>query len=88
MTKICYCGLQSSRRICKYVLIMPLLAYIFVKKCTQEGAWSLYIIFHNHNYQGGIGKFIYKALILGNKQLLSNMVDCEATQVPYTTKIA
>ena len=58
------------------------------KKCTQEGEWSLYIFFHNHNYQGGIGKFIYRALMLDNKQLLSNLIDCEATQVPYTTRIA
>ena len=51
----------------------------------------MYIFFHNHNYQGGtvyIGKFIYKALILDNKQLLSNMKDHETTQVPYTTRIA
>ena len=31
---------------------------------------------------------IYKALILDNKQLLSNMVDREATQVPYTARNA
>ena len=80
MPKTCYCGLQSSRRICKYALIMPLLAHIIcTKKHTQEGVWLLYIIFHNHNYQGGIGKLIYKALILGNKQLLSNMIDRKAT---------
>ena len=54
----------------------------------QEGAWSLYIFFHNHKYQGGTGNFIYKASILDNKQLLLNMVDYKATQVPYTTKIA
>ena len=54
----------------------------------QEGAWLLYIFFHNHNYQEGAGKFIYQASILDNKQLLSNMTDCEATQVPYTNKIA
>ena len=39
--------------------------------------------FHNHNYQGGTGKFIYKASILENKQLPSNMIDHEATQVPH-----
>ena len=48
----------------------------------------LYIFFHNHNYKGGAGKFISKALILNNKQLISNMIDCEATQVLYTTRIA
>ena len=53
----------------------------------QEEAWLLYIFFYNHNYQGGTGKFIYKALILDNKQLLSNMIDYKATQVPYTTRI-
>ena len=40
------------------------------------------VFFHNHNYQGDIGKFIYKASIIGNKQLLTNMIDCKATQVP------
>ena len=45
----------------------------------QERAWLLCIFFSNHNYQGGTGEFIYKALILGNKQLLSNMIDHKAT---------
>ena len=49
---------------------------------------SLYIFFHNHNYQGGTGKFIYKALTLDNKKLPSNMIEHEATQVPHTTRIA
>ena len=31
---------------------------------------------------GKWGKFIYKALTLDNKQLLSNMIDYKATQVP------
>ena len=79
MPKVCYCGLKSSKRICKYALIMPLLAYIFVKRNMQEGVWLLCIFFHNHNYQIDTGEFIYKALILGNKQLISNMIDCEAT---------
>ena len=48
----------------------------------------LYIFFHNHNYQGYIGKFIYKASILDNKQLLLNMIDREAAQVTYTTRNA
>ena len=54
----------------------------------QEGAWSLYIFFHNHNYQGGTGKFTNKASILDNKQLFSNIIDCKATQVLCTTRIA
>ena len=53
------------------------------KKGTQEGEWSLYIFFHNHNCKGGTGKFIYRASILDSKQLLSNMIDYEATQVLY-----
>ena len=57
-------------------------------KCTEEGAWSLHNFFHNYNYEGITGNFIYKALILDNKQLLSNMIDCKATQVPYTTRIS
>ena len=52
----------------------------------QHRAWSLYIFFHNHNYQGGTGEFIYKASILDNIQLLSNMIDFEATQVPHITR--
>ena len=46
------------------------------------------VFFCNHNYQGGTSEFIYKASILGNKQLLWNMVDCEAMQVPYINWIA
>ena len=49
---------------------------------------SCFQCFHNHNYQEGTSKFINKALILDNKQLLSNMIDHEATQVPYTTRTA
>ena len=46
----------------------------------QERLRLLCIFFCNHNYQGGTGGgFIYKALILGNKQLLSNMIDHEVT---------
>ena len=48
----------------------------------------LCIFFCNHNYQEGTGGFIYKALILGNKQLLSNMIDHKTMQVPFTTRIA
>ena len=36
----------------------------------QEGAWSLYISFQNHNTQEYTGKFIYKPSILDEKQLL------------------
>ena len=48
----------------------------------------MHIFFHNQNYERITGKFIYKAVILDNKQLLSNMIDCKATQVPYTTRIS
>ena len=68
MPKTCYYVLKS--RICKYELIPLLLAYIFVKKGTQEDACLLCIFFCNHNYLGGTGEFIYKA----NKQLLRNMM--------------
>ena len=44
----------------------------------QEGAWPLFIFFCSNIFQGGTGEFIYKASILGDKQLLSNMIDCEA----------
>ena len=38
--------------------------------------------------QEGTGEFMYRASILGIKQLLSNMIDRKATQVPHTTRIA
>ena len=56
------------------------------KQRMQERAWSLYI-FPQSQLSGSTGKFIYKALILGFKQLLSNMIDRKATQVPYITRI-
>ena len=45
----------------------------------QERAWLLCIFFYYHNYQRGTAEFIYKALILSNKQFLSNMLDYKAT---------
>ena len=36
--------------------------------CRQEGAQSLYNLFQSHNYQGGTGKFTYKAFILAGQQ--------------------
>ena len=90
MSKMCYCGLKSSRRICKHALITPLPSckHFCKKKHMQEGVWLLYIFFHNHSCQGGTGKFIYKASILDSKQLLSNIIDHKARQVPYPTRIA
>ena len=38
--------------------------------------------------EGNTDEFMYKAVILGNKQLLSNMIDREAIQVSHTTRIA
>ena len=82
MPTMCYCRLQSSRRVCKYALIMPLLAYIFKKEMyARRGMVAVHILPHT-------GKFIYKALILDNKQLLSTMTECKAIQVLYTTRIA
>ena len=48
----------------------------------------MYIFFHSHIHQGGTGKFIYKASIIDNKQLLSNIIDHKATQVPYMIRNA
>ena len=74
---MCYCGLKSNKRICKYALITPLLAYIFVKRnVRKKGVVALQFLLQS---QGGTGEFMYKALILGNKQLLSNMIDREAS---------
>ena len=81
MPKTCYCGLKPSKRIFKYTSITPLLVYILEKKHMQEGKWLLCIFFCNHNYQEGTGELLHKASILGNKQLLSNMIDHEATYV-------
>ena len=36
--------------------------------CIQEGAWSLYTFFQNHNYHGRTGNFTYKVLILARQQ--------------------
>ena len=77
---------QKNLQIC--IDHAPSCIHFCKKKCTEEGVWLLYIFFHNHNYQGCTGKFIYKALILDNKQLLSNMIDREAAQVTYTTRNA
>ena len=85
MPKTCYCGLKSNKKICKCAVITPLLAYIFAKRNLHKGCT---FFFHNYNYQGDTGKCINKVAILDNKQLLSNMIGCEATQVPYTTRIA
>ena len=43
-------------------------------KFEQNVKLSVRKAIHNHNYQGGTGKFIYKALILYNKQFPSNMI--------------
>ena len=77
---------QKNLQIC--IDHAPSCVHFGKKKRTQKGVWSLYIFFHNHNYQEGTGKFNYKASILDNKQLLSNMIDRKATQVPYTTRMS
>ena len=56
-------------------------SYILEKRNIRKKEHSQCTFFHNHNYQGGTSKFIYKALILDNKQLLSNTIDHEATPV-------
>ena len=76
---MCYCGLNSSKIIMlqtcvKHALIMPSLHVFCKNKCTQEGAWLLYIFFQNHNYNEGTGKFIHKASILDSKWLFSNII--------------
>ena len=45
----------------------PLYVHFCKKKHTQEGAWSLYISFQNHNTHTGTGKFIYNTSILDDK---------------------
>ena len=49
---------QKNLQIC--IDHAPACIYFCKKKCIQERIW-LHISFHNHNYQGGTGKFIYKA---------------------------
>ena len=65
---------------------MALLAYFCVQKNVHKrGVVAVHFLLQS---QGGTGEFMYKASILSIKQLLSNMIDCEATQVPHTTRIA
>ena len=71
---------QKNLQIC--IDHAPSCIHFCKKKRTQEGEWLLYIFFHNHNYKGGAGKLIYGASMLDSKQLLSNVIDYEATQVP------
>ena len=90
MSKTCYCRLKSSRRICKCASIMHLLEYvlyIFVKrKVCKEGhghctfSFTITII---REVQVNLSS--YKALMLDIKQVLSNMLNHEATQVPHAT---
>ena len=80
---------QKNLQMCiDHMIIDPSCIHFCIKKHTLLGAWLLYVFFHNHNYQGGTRKFIYKVLVLDNKQLLSNMIDCEATKVSHTTRTA
>ena len=74
ISKMCYCELNSNQIIILQICIDHTLSCMHSckKKCMQEGAWSLYIFFQNHNYQEGTGNFIYKALILDSKWLFSN----------------
>ena len=60
--------------ICKfYCLILVSLIIVIVEE-------TVYGFFDDHNYKGGSGKFICKALLLeDNKQLLLNMIDRECT---------
>ena len=44
---------------------------------TRRGVVAVHFLLQS---QGGTGEFMYKASILGNKLLLSNMMDREATQ--------
>ena len=54
---------------------MPLLEYIF-KTYTRREVDAVHFLLQS---QGGTGEFMYKASIIGNKQLLSNIIDREAT---------
>ena len=42
----------------------------------QEGVVAVHFFLQS---QRGTGEFMYKASILGNKQLHSNMIECKAT---------
>ena len=75
MPKTCYGGLKSSRRICNIALI---------RNVHRKDV----VIVHFLSRSQLSGKFIYKASILVNKQLLSNMMDCETMQAHYTTRIS
>ena len=61
----------------KDALITPLLAYIFVKETyARRGMVAVHFLLQS---QGGTGEFMDKASIVGNNQLLSNMIDREGT---------
>ena len=52
-------------------------SYIFVKRSMHKKRHGCCAF--SSAITGGTGEFMYKALILGNKLLLSNMTDHEAT---------
>ena len=72
----------------QHALIVPFLAYIFVKRNIHKKGVVAVHFFHNHNHQGGTGKFLQGFNIIDNKPLLSSMIDYEAAQVSHTTRIA
>ena len=79
MPKTCYRELKSSNRIGLQICIeiTPFLAYSFVKgNVCKKGMLAMHFLLQS---KGGTGEFMYKASIFGNKQLLSNMIDHEAT---------
>ena len=83
-----HCGLKLSKRIWKMHQPYLFLLYFCKKKHMQEGVWLLYISFQNHNMQAGTGKFMYKAMIINEKQLLLKHNDYKAIKVLSTTRNA
>ena len=70
--------MQKNLQVCIDHLL-PFLHTFFVKRKVhrkEKGSST-------HNCKGGMGKFIYRAWILDSKELLSNVIDYEVTQVLY-----
>ena len=80
MPKTCYCGLKSNKRFCKYALIIPLLMYILLKRNVHKKGRGCYAfssaIIIIREVQVNLSTRLHT---LVNKQLLSSMIDHEAT---------
>ena len=59
---------------------MLLFAYFSVRNICKKGLVPVHFLLNSKKLEG-TGKFMYTSSILDNKQLISNMIDSEPTQV-------